>query len=333
MSLTKNNNILVTGGAGYIGSHAVLALNEAGYSVTVLDNLSTGLAEAVLSPAKLIVADLGNIEEVDKIFKNGQFSAVMHFAGSIVVPESIDKPLNYYENSIVNTISLLQAVERYQVPHFIFSSSAAVYGIPNTNPVTESSDTNPINPYGRSKLMAEWIIQDLAKISSWFSFGILRYFNVAGCDVKGRLGQNNPEATHLIKQACMAALGTRKEFQVYGNDYPTQDGTGIRDFIHVSDLAQAHLALLNSLENGGASQTLNCGYGYGYSVHQVVETMKKVSGVDFPITITPRRDGDPPEVVADVKQIMSITNWRPAYADLQLIIQSALDWEKKLTNR
>jgi UDP-glucose 4-epimerase len=232
-----------------------------------------------------------------------------------------------------NTISLLQAVERHKVPRFIFSSSAAVYGIPDILPVPETAANNPINPYGRSKLMAEWVLQDFAASTVWFRFGALRYFNVAGCDPKGRLGQNNLESTHLIKLACQAALNQRPELQVFGDDYSTPDGTGIRDFIHVSDLAQAHLALLSALENGCPSQTLNCGYGHGYSVYDVVKTVKEISGVDFPVTIAARRAGDPPVVVADVRQILSQTKWRPAYSDLNLIIQTALDWEKKLAQQ
>lgn len=328
-----SQHILVTGGAGYIGSHAVLALNEAGYVVTVLDNLSTGLADAVLPPAHLIVADLMDAERLDEIFRIGQFAAVIHFAASIVVPESVVRPMAYYANNVANTITLLQAVEHHKVPRFIFSSSAAVYGIPDATPVPETAATAPISPYGRTKLIAEWMLYDLAMAAPWFRFGILRYFNVAGCDPQGRLGQNNPKATHLIKTACQAALGQRAEFQVYGDDYPTADGTGVRDFIHVSDLAHAHLVLLNALEAGSPSQTLNCGYGHGYSVREVVKTVKSISGVDFPVAMAPRRIGDPPEVVADVDRIMNQTQWRPAYAELRLIIQSALDWEKRLAER
>jgi UDP-glucose 4-epimerase len=333
LSQLASRNVLVVGGAGYIGSHVVLALQEAGYEVTVFDNLSTGLEGAVLSPAKLVIGDLSDLGDLEKIIATTQFSTVLHFAASIVVPESVEDPLAYYNNNVVNTIKLLDLIHRYRIPRFIFSSSAAVYGITDKIPVSEVTVPSPISPYGRTKLIAEWVLQDLAKAEPWFSYGILRYFNVAGCDPKGRLGQNNPEATHLIKLACQAALGQRPVFQIYGQDYPTVDGTGVRDFIHVMDLAQAHVALLKYLEDGGSSNIFNCGYGQGYSVLDVVKTVQEVSGVNFPVEIVPRRPGDPPEVVADVDLILKLTNWQPQYDDLRLIVETSFNWEKQLLNR
>jgi UDP-glucose 4-epimerase len=328
-----SKNVLVIGGAGYIGSHVVLALQEAGYEVTVFDNLSTGLESAVLSPAKLVIGDLSDLGDLEKIIATTQFSAVLHFAASIVVPESVEDPLVYYNNNVVNTIKLLDLIHRHRISRFIFSSSAAVYGVTDKIPVSEVTVPSPISPYGRTKLIAEWVLQDLAKAEPWFSYGILRYFNVAGCDPKGRLGQNNPEATHLIKLACQAALGQRPVFQIYGQDYPTVDGTGVRDFIHVMDLAQAHVALLKYLEDGGNSNIFNCGYGQGYSVLDVVKTVQEVSGVNFPVEIVPRRPGDPPEVVADVDLILKLTNWQPQYDDLRLIVETSFNWEKQLLNQ
>jgi UDP-glucose 4-epimerase len=333
LSQIASRNVLVVGGAGYIGSHVVLALQEAGYEVTVFDNLSTGLESAVLSPAKLVIGDLSDLGDLEKIIATTQFSAVLHFAASIVVPESLEDPLAYYSNNVVNTIKLLDLIHRHRIPRFIFSSSAAVYGVTDKIPVSEVTVPSPISPYGRTKLIAEWVLQDLAKAEPWFSYGILRYFNVAGCDPKGRLGQNNPEATHLIKLACQAALGQRPVFQIYGQDYPTVDGTGVRDFIHVMDLAQAHVALLKYLEDGGNSNIFNCGYGQGYSVLDVVKTVQEVSGVNFPVEIVPRRPGDPPEVVADVDLILKLTNWQPQYDDLRLIVETSFNWEKQLLNR
>jgi UDP-glucose 4-epimerase len=325
--------VLVIGGAGYIGSHTTLALNQAGYNVTVFDNLSTGLEASVLSPAKLIVGDLTDLNHLDQVMTAGKFSTILHFAASIVVPESISNPLDYYSNNVVNTINLLKTVHCHRIPRFIFSSSASVYGITDQIPVPETAKLSPISPYGRSKLMSEWVLQDLAKAESWFSYGILRYFNVAGSDIEGRLGQNNPEATHLIKLACQTALKQRPVLRIYGNDYPTTDGTGVRDFIHVMDLAQAHVQLLKYLEDGGESSIFNCGYGQGYSVLDVIKTVKEISGVDFPVEVAQRRVGDPPAVVADVRRILSQTEWQPQFADLRLIIQSALDWEQRMSGQ
>ncbi|MFL0706828.1 UDP-glucose 4-epimerase GalE [Cylindrospermopsis raciborskii] len=323
-------NILVVGGAGYIGSHVVLTLNEAGYHVTVFDNLSTGSASAVLEPAKLVVGELNDLSHLEQVVRLGKFGAIFHFAASVIVPDSIIDPLAYYTNNVVNTINLLNIAHRHRIPKFIFSSSAAVYGVTQELPVPEMAKLSPITPYGRSKLVSEWVMEDLSKAAPFFSYGILRYFNVAGCDPYGRIGQSNPSATHIIKLACQTAIGQRPMFQIYGDDYPTIDGTGVRDFIHVTDLANAHLSVLNYLEEGGESATFNCGYGHGYSVLEVLRTVAEVSGVDFPVEVVPRRTGDPPEVVADVKQIFSKTNWQPKYNNLSLIVESALNWEKKL---
>ncbi|OSO90599.1 UDP-glucose 4-epimerase GalE [Cylindrospermopsis raciborskii CENA303] len=328
----KPRKCLVVGGAGYIGSHVVLTLNEAGYHVTVFDNLSTGLESSVLSPAKLIVGDLNNLDHLEEVIRNGEFDAILHFAASIVVSESITDPLSYYTNNVVNTINLLTLAHRYRIPRFIFSSSAAVYGITEQVPVPETAGLFPISPYGRTKLVTEWAIQDLARSAPWFSYGILRYFNVAGCQFTSGLGGNNSRATHVIKLACQTALGKRPVFQIYGSDYPTADGTGVRDFIHVTDLSQAHLSVLNYLEDSAESSIFNCGYGQGYSVLDVIKTVQEVSGVKFPIEIVPRRIGDPPEVVADVSSILQRTSWQPQHNDLKLIIQSAWNWEKGLMN-
>ncbi len=322
-------NILVTGGAGYIGSHAVLALNQAGYQVTVVDNLSTGFKDAVFSPARFIRADLSDAIHLDEIFLRGKFNAVMHFAASTVVPDSVQNPLNYYSNNVVSTLNLLKAIKKHRVPSLILSSTAAVYGIPDVLPVREDIPLLPINPYGRTKLVDEWMVQDLAQSEPWFKYGILRYFNVAGSDPEGRLGQNTPNATHLIKLACQVALGHKSKLLIYGDDYPTVDGTGIRDFIHVSDLVDAHLLVLKHLEAGKGSNIYNCGYGEGYSVRTIVDTLKKVSNRDFPIQVTNRRAGDPPAVVADVTRLVSNTGWHPKYNDIRLIIKTTFEWERK----
>lgn len=329
----KPRKCLVIGGAGYIGSHVVLALNKAGYHVTVFDNLSTSIESSVLPPAKLIVGDLKNLDHLEGVVRTGEFQAILHFAASIVVPESIVDPLAYYTNNVTNTINLLTLVHRYRIPKFIFSSSAAVYGITDQVPVPETAQLLPISPYGRTKLMSEWAIQDLARAVPWFSYGILRYFNVAGCDFASGLGRSNSKSTHVIKLACQTALGKRPVFQVYGNDYPTADGTGVRDFIHVIDLANAHLSVLNYLENGGESSIFNCGYGQGYSVLDVIKTVQEVSGVRFPVEIVSRRPGDPPEVVADVNSILEKTSWQPQCNNLQLIIESAWNSEKRMGHR
>jgi len=275
------SKILVTGGAGYIGSHTTLALLEAGYEVVVYDNLSTGKAEAVLPPARLVVGDLAQTQVLDRLMAEEKFSAVLHFAGSIVVPESVENPLKYYMNNTNNTTELIRLAVKNAIPRFIFSSTAAVYGMPDTAAVTEDSPTKPINPYGRTKLMSEWVIEDTAAAHPDFSFVILRYFNVAGADPEGRIGQSTPDATHLIKVASQAALGRRDALHIFGTDYDTPDGTCIRDYIHVADLAGAHVLALGHLEAGNASGVFNCGYGHGYSVREIVSAVKEASGVEF----------------------------------------------------
>jgi len=322
--------ILVTGGAGYIGSHTTLALNEAGYEVVVYDNLSTGRAEAVLPPARLVLGDLAETERLDRLMQEEKFSAVLHFAGSIVVPESVENPLKYYMNNTNNTTELIRLAVKNAIPRFIFSSTAAVYGMPDTPAVTEDSPTSPINPYGRTKLMSEWVIQDTAFAHPEFSFVILRYFNVAGADPEGRIGQCTPNATHLIKVASQAALGRRDALHIFGTDYDTPDGTCIRDYIHVADLAGAHVLALQHLEAGNPSGIFNCGYGHGYSVREIAAAVKRVSGVDFPVIESGRRAGDPPALISDPSRIRATMTWVPAHDDIDAIALSAYAWEKNL---
>ena len=324
------SKILVTGGAGYIGSHTTLALNEAGYEVVVYDNLSTGRAEAVLPPARLVVGDLAETDRLDRLMREEGFSAVLHFAGSIVVPESVENPLKYYMNNTNNTTELIRLSVKNNIPRFIFSSTAAVYGMPDTPAVTEDSPTSPINPYGRTKLMSEWVIQDTAFAHPDFSFVILRYFNVAGADPKGRIGQCTPDATHLIKVASQAALGRREALHIFGTDYDTPDGTCIRDYIHVADLAGAHVLSLGHLEAGNPSGVFNCGYGHGYSVREIARAVQRVSGVDFPVVESGRRAGDPPALISDPARIRAAMNWTPAHDDIEAIARSAYAWESRL---
>lgn len=322
--------ILVTGGAGYIGSHTALALNEAGYETVVYDNLSTGIAKAVHEPARLVVGDLSDLSELDRLMARERFTGIIHFAASIVVPESVARPLFYYRNNTVNTAHLVELAIKHEIPNFVFSSTAAVYGMPETIPVTEQSPVSPINPYGRSKLMDEWIIEDAARAHPGFKHITLRYFNVAGGDPKGRVGQSTPNATHLIKVACQTSLGLRKDISVFGTDFDTPDGTGVRDYIHVSDLADVHLLALDHLEKGNPSMTLNCGYGHGYTVREIIGTVKQVSGVDFKTVETDRRPGDPASLVADSSCLRKEFAWKPKYDDIETIVKTALDWERKL---
>jgi UDP-glucose 4-epimerase len=326
--------ILVTGGAGYIGSHVVRQLSEAGHDVVVLDNLSTGHEWAVLG-ARLVKGDLGDAEALEKVFSEGDpspgaapFDAVMHFAASIVVPESVSEPLKYYRNNTVNLISLLEVCTRHRVPRFVFSSTAAVYGMPPGGRVSESSPLAPISPYGASKAMSERILMDAAAATG-LRYVILRYFNVAGADPQGRIGQASRNATHLIKVACEAALGQRPEMPIYGTDYPTRDGTCIRDYIHVDDLARAHLAALDHLSGGGDSEVLNCGYGHGHTVREVIEAVRRASGRTFAVREAGRRAGDPVELVADSDRIRRLFGWQPRHDDLDFIVKTAWDWELK----
>ena len=321
--------MLVTGGAGYIGSHVVRQLTEAGRQVVVFDNLSTGAASALVHGEKLVVGDLADGAALDALFHSHRFEAVLHFAASIVAPESVTDPLKFYGNNTRNTLNLLTACVRFGVQRFIFSSTAAVYGLPEKGTASEESPTAPINPYGTSKLMSEWMLRDVARAHG-MKYMALRYFNVAGADPEARMGQRTPEATHLIKVCCQAALGMRKDVSIFGTDYPTPDGTGIRDYIHIEDLACAHLAALAHLEKGGDSATLNVGYGSGSSVREVIKVIKEVAGVDFPVVEAPRRPGDPATLVAQADRIRELLGWQPHYNDLRTIIADAWRWEQKL---
>jgi UDP-glucose 4-epimerase len=324
--------VLVTGGAGYIGGHMVLALLDAGEEVVVLDDLSTGFSWAVPKPATLIVADMGDKQALARLFASHRIEAVAHFAAKIVVPESVADPLLYYLNNTAKARNLIEAATAAGIRHFIFSSTAAVYGEPSVNPITEASAPNPINPYGRSKLMVEWMLEDAAKATD-FAYVALRYFNVAGADPAGRLGQSTPNATHLIKVAVQAALGQRKGMDVFGTDYPTPDGTCVRDYIQVSDLIAAHLLALAYLRKGGKSLVLNCGYGRGHSVKEVIDVVKRVSGVDFEVRLTGRRAGDPAMLVAGADRIRKLLGWQPRHDDLTEIVRQAYEWERKLPSK
>jgi UDP-glucose 4-epimerase len=321
--------ILVTGGAGYIGSHMVHALADAGESVVVLDNLSTGFREAIPGGIQLFVGDTGDQSLVSAIMKACDVDAVIHFAASIVVPDSVRDPLGYYRNNTANARSLIEAAVQNGVKHFIFSSTAAVYGNPADVPVTEESPTVPMSPYGTSKLMTEIMLHDVARAHD-LGHVILRYFNVAGADPQQRTGQSTPMATHLIKVAVQTALGLRPQMDVFGTDYPTPDGTCVRDYIHVTDLVRAHAAALAHLRRGGPNLTLNCGYGRGYSVLQVIEAVKRAAGHDFAVRYSSRRAGDPATIVAAAQRARQILNWRPSYDDLDVIVGHALAWEEHI---
>jgi UDP-glucose 4-epimerase len=323
--------ILVTGGAGYIGSHMVLSLKDAGEAPIVLDNLSTGSRGSVPDGVSFYRGDCADQMLVESIIKEHNVDTIIHFAASIVVSESVVEPLRYYENNTVKSRALIETAIRCGISNFIFSSTAAVYGNPVATPITEDSLTAPINPYGRSKLMIEWILSDAAAASS-LKYCALRYFNVAGADPAGRSGQSSKEATHLIKVAVQAALGVRPGLDVFGTDYATADGSCVRDYVHVSDLAQAHLDALRYLREGGENTVSNIGYGRGYSVLKVIEAVKQVSGVDFPVRLRERRAGDPAILVASNTQAQRLLRWTPRYDDLPLIIGDALRWEKMLRN-
>lgn len=327
----NNNAILVTGGAGYIGSHVVKQLAARGEAVIALDNLSTGFADAVLG-AKLVVGDVGDQRLVSRLLQEQRIDTVMHFAAHTIVPESVSDPLKYYRNNTANTRNLLECCQRAGIRHFIFSSTAAVYGIPAGGVAVEDTPTAPINPYGTSKLMSEWMLRDLAQASA-LRYVALRYFNVAGSDPEGRIGQSTAKATLLIKVACEAAVGVRSHVAVFGTDYPTPDGTGVRDYIHVEDLADAHIKALDYLRGGGASITLNCGYGHGYSVREVLRAVEEASGLPLDIREEPRRRGDPPMLIADASRIRETLGWTPRFDDIHQIVGTALNWERKLATR
>ena len=324
--------ILVTGGCGYIGSHVVRQLFEAGYEVVVYDNLSTGFADALLHGEILIEGDLADTENLDALFSQYRFKTVLHFAAAIIAPESVSLPLKYYANNTRNTLNLLQACVKYGVEKFVFSSTAAVYGIPEGGYASEGSLTAPINPYGTSKLMSEWMLRDTA-FANPLKYVALRYFNVAGADPMARMGQRTPEATHLIKVACQAALGMRESISIYGTDYETSDGTGIRDYIHIEDLASAHLSALSYLENGGASTVVNVGYGRGSTVREVIDVVKRVSGVDLTVREETRRPGDPAMLVAVADRAQSLLGCKYRFNNLETIVRDAWQWEKKFAGK
>ncbi len=322
-------SVLVTGGAGYIGSHMVLALADAGEDVTVLDNLSTGLRTAVDARAELVEGDIGDAELVRSTINRKNITDVVHFAGSIVVPESVADPLKYYANNTAKTRSLIECCVTENVPRFVFSSTAAVYGSPEQVPVTEDVQLNPMSPYGRSKLMSEWMLQDVSAAHE-LNYVVLRYFNVAGADPAGRSGQSTKDATHLIKVAVQAALGIRDHMKIFGDDYATMDGTGVRDYIHVSDLISAHEAAVKYLRSGGDSLTANCGYGHGSSVKQVIEAVERVAGKKIEARLDARRAGDPAEIVADADLAQRVLGWKPEHDALDEIVRDAYRWESKL---
>jgi UDP-glucose 4-epimerase len=324
----SRKTILVTGGAGYIGSHVVRQLGEAKERVVVLDDLSTGFRQAVLY-GDLVVGNTGDAKLLEKLFAAHDIDTVMHFAAHTVVPESVSDPLKYYRNNTCASRTLLEHALKAGVRHFVFSSTAAVYGIPAASEAAEETPTAPINAYGTSKLMTEWMLRDVAAANP-LRYVALRYFNVAGSDPQGRIGQSTPKATLLTKVACEVVVGKRDHISIFGTDYPTPDGTGVRDYIHVEDLADAHLKALEYLRRGGESTTLNCGYGRGYSVRELIKMVEKVAGHPIAKRESPRRAGDPPTLVAKASRIRTTLGWTPRYDDLEKIVASSLAWERKL---
>ena len=327
----KNKKILVTGGAGYIGSHVVRQLGAAGEEVVTLDNLSTGF-EAAVTAGDLVVGDTGDDALLETLFSDNDIDTVMHFAAHTVVPESVSNPLKYYRNNTASSRTLLEVAARHKVKNIVFSSTAAVYGIPDGGRASEQSATQPINPYGTSKLMTEWMLRDLAAAGGP-NYVALRYFNVAGCEPTGTIGQSTPKATLLVKVACEAATGRRPGVSIFGTDYPTPDGTGLRDYIHVEDLASAHLDALTYLRNGGESSILNCGYGHGYSVREVLAAVEKANGAALKVSEEPRRAGDPPELIAVADRVRTVLGWTPKFDDLDTIVRTSLDWERKIASK
>ena len=329
--MSKPREILVAGGAGYIGSHVTRQLVEAGDRVVVYDDLSSGHAWAVLG-AELVVGNLADRERLAALFRDRNIDAVLHFAAHIWVTESIRDPVKYYRNNVAAALGLFELAAQHGVRRLVFSSTAAVYGQPDCALIDEGMPLAPINPYGASKMMAERILMDIAGASG-LRYAILRYFNVAGADPQGRIGEATPDNQHLIKLACETALGARSAMRIHGTDYPTPDGTCVRDYIHVDDLARAHLAALDYLEQGGDSTVLNCGYGHGASVRMVIDTVRRVTGIEFPIEIGPRRPGDPAVLVASNDKIRRVLGWRPRHDDLEFIVRTAWAWEQILQSR
>ncbi|MCU7916614.1 MAG: UDP-glucose 4-epimerase GalE [Candidatus Thiodiazotropha sp. (ex Gloverina cf. vestifex)] len=318
--------ILVTGGVGYIGSHTARQLGNAGERIVTLDNLCTGFKQAVLF-GELVIGDTGDRELVSRVLKEHDIDTVMHFAAHTIVPESVENPLKYYSNNTCNTRNLLECCAEAGVKNFVFSSTAAVYGIPQSGVAFEDAPTQPINAYGTSKLMSEMMLRDLS-LASDMNYVALRYFNVAGCDLEGRIGQSTPEATLITKVACEAAVGKRDAVYIFGTDYPTPDGTGVRDYIHVEDLANAHVKALTYLRNGGESAILNCGYGHGYSVRELLQAVETANGAPLNIIEAERRAGDPPELIAGATKVREVLGWSPKHDDLGTIASSALAWER-----
>ena len=321
-------SVLITGGAGYIGSHMAHHLLESDEDIVVLDNLSTGVEKNLPKNIPFVRGDIADPALVSKLMQTHKVDSVIHFAGSVVVPESVEKPLDYYANNTSGARTLIETAIRQGVANFIFSSTAAVYGTPKVLPVSEDSPTIPDSPYGRSKLMTEWMLQDVAAAHP-LKFGILRYFNVAGADPKGRTGQSTPRATHLIKRACQVATGQAPHLTIFGTDYDTPDGTGVRDYIHVSDLVDIHQCVLKHLRKGADSLLINCGYGRGFSVREVAATVQRIAGKPIKVEEAPRRPGDMASVVANTTRLSDVLGWKPNHADLDTIVTTALNWERK----
>ncbi len=326
--MTQRSSVLVTGGAGYIGSHTLLQLVARGERVVVLDDLSTGFKQAVRDTT-LVTGNVGDRKLVDALLAEHKVDTIIHFAAHTIVPESVADPLKYYGNNTCSTRSLLESASRAGVKNFVFSSTAAVYGIPASGLASEESTTAPINPYGTSKLMSEWMLRDLCAATP-MRYVALRYFNVAGSDTQGRIGQSTRKATLLVKVACEAVVGKRPFLSVYGTDYPTPDGTGVRDYIHVEDLATAHVDALTYLRDGGKSLIANCGYGHGYSVREVIASVEKIAGIKLDVREEPRRAGDPPTLVASAQKVRDAFGWKPKLDDIDTIVRTSLDWERRL---